>query len=253
MKTNRKIAIISAIVSGCIVIAFWNFIFGRDKIQEDNKQSTEIKISESLNYPQNDQKETVENATNIDFESLKEWNEDIYAWITIPGTDIDYPVVKKMDSNDPFDDYYLSHTVDHEDGFPGAIYSHPFSDVYFTDAVTILYGHNLRDGGMFTALHNFEDKDFFNENDTIIIHTQAGDLNYRIFAVSRFSDVFIPEEYDFSDLEEVERYLKDIKDSSINFRGDMEVAANDKVLTLSTCYTNQDAVRLLVVGILSEE
>lgn len=253
MKTNKKVVIISAIVTACIVIAFWNFIFGREKIQKDNKQPTEIGTFEQSSYPQNDQQETVENVSNIDFDSLKERNEDIYAWITIPGTDIDYPVVKKMESNDPYDDYYLSHTVDHEDGFPGAIYSHPFSDVYFTDAVTILYGHNLKDGGMFTALHDFEDKDFFNENDTIIIHTQTGDLNYRIFAVSRFSDVFIPKEYDFLDLKEVERYLKDIKDSSINFRDDIEVAVNDKFLTLSTCYTNQDAVRLLVVGILSEE
>ena len=209
MKTNKKVVIISAIVTYCIVIVFLNYIFGRQKIQKDNKQSAEIGISEPSTYSQNDQEETVKSITTIDFESLKKRNEDIYAWITIPGTDIDYPVVKKMDSNDPFDDYYLSHTVDHEEGFPGAIYSHPFSDVYFTDAVTILYGHNLKDGGMFTALHDFEDKKFFNENDTIIIHTQTGDLTYKIFAVSNFSDVFIPEEYAFSDLKEVERYLKD--------------------------------------------
>lgn len=98
----------------------------------------------------------------VDFEQLKAQNPDIYAWISVPGTGIDYPVLQKSDAKDPYDNYYLNHQVDLSEGFPGVIYSQPVNRRDFMDAVTVLYGHNLKNGGMFSDLHDFADKDFLN-------------------------------------------------------------------------------------------
>ena len=83
---------------------------------------------------------------------------------------MDYPVVQRMETEDVYDDYYLNHTVDFVEGYPGAIYSQPVNALGFTDAVTVLYGHNMKDGSMFGSLHEFRDKDFFDENPGTVIH-----------------------------------------------------------------------------------
>ena len=56
----------------------------------------------------------------IDFAALQQENPDIYAWIRIPGTSVDYPILQ---SDGADQSYYLNHTVDHEEGFPGSIYT----------------------------------------------------------------------------------------------------------------------------------
>ncbi len=189
----------------------------------------------------------------IDFESLKARNEDIYAWITIPGTEIDYPVVQRMGSEDLYDNFYLNHTVDLVEGYPGAVYSQPVNRKDFMDSVTVLYGHNMKDGSMFGCLHDYADKDYFDRNHTVVIHTPDNVYLYEIFAAVDFSDALLPYEYDFSNSEEVQRYLDDIRECAGNFREGMEVSKESRILTLSTCYSTEDSKRLLVEAVLVEE
>lgn len=128
-------------------------------------QQTEVSLEHLEGIPGDEVKFTDESGkVRVDFDSLKSQNPDIYAWITIPGTDIDYPVLQKTDSEDPYDNFYLDHTVDLTEGLPGAIYSQAVNHKDFMDSVTVLYGHNLKNGGMFSSLHKFENKDFFEEN-----------------------------------------------------------------------------------------
>lgn len=188
----------------------------------------------------------------IDFDVLKEQNQDIYAWISIPGTRIDYPVLQKRNSEELYDDFYLTHTVDLTEGLPGSIYSQAINQTDFMDSVTILYGHNLKDGGMFSSLHQFEDKDFFQGNRQVIIYMPDSTITYEIFAAVDFSDVFIPYEYDFDNPSEVHRYLDDIKECKGNFRENIKVSESDKILTLSTCYSERDDRRLLIEAVMVE-
>ena len=189
----------------------------------------------------------------IDFSSLQAQNPDIYAWITIPGTIVNYPVVQKMDAADPYDNYYLNHTVDFAEGYPGAIYSHPVNALDFTDPVTVLYGHNMKDGSMFSCLHEFENKDFFDQNPMVIIDTPDYTYTYEIFAEVTFSDALLTYDYDFSTPKEVRRYLDDLKSCKGNFNENIAVTEQDKLLTLSTCFADQDSLRLLLIGVLTEK
>lgn len=79
---------------------------------------------------------------DIDFAALKEENSDVYAWIYVPGTNVDYPVLQH-----PTDDaYYLEHNMDGSKGLPGCIYSESVNTKDFTDPNTVLYGHNMKNG-----------------------------------------------------------------------------------------------------------
>ncbi len=109
----------------------------------------------------------VRNVSGYDFEKLRETNGDIYAWITVPGTQIDYPVLQSDTDN-----YYLEKNLDHTKGYPGCIYSNSCNSREFTDLLTVLYGHNMKNGSMFGSLHDYEQEEFFRENREIIIYTQ---------------------------------------------------------------------------------
>lgn len=89
---------------------------------------------------------------------MKETNPDIYAWIEIPDTNVNYPIVQSADD----DSYYLNHTIDGQEGYPGSIYTEKVNAKDFSDFNTVIYGHDMKDGSMFKDLHKFEDADFLN-------------------------------------------------------------------------------------------
>ena len=98
---------------------------------------------------------------SINFTKLWEINTDLYAWIKIPNTAIDYPVAQYPGDDDS---YYLNHNMYKESAFAGCIYTEKLNKKDFSDPNTVLYGHNMQNGTMFRALHSFRDKDFFDAN-----------------------------------------------------------------------------------------
>ena len=92
----------------------------------------------------------------VDFAGMWETNEDVYAWITVPGTVIDYPILQHATDNT----YYLNYNIDGSYGYPGCIYTENMNSKEFTDNNTVIYGHNMKNGTMFAGLHKFEDAAF---------------------------------------------------------------------------------------------
>ena len=187
----------------------------------------------------------------IDFEKLWAVNPDVYAWITIPGTVIDYPILQS--TSDP-EDYYLDHTVERVQGLPGSIYTRMSNSRDFSDRVTVIYGHNMKNGTMFGHLHDYKNEAFTNEHDTIIIYTPEHILTYKIFAAVLYDNRLITESFDFSTDEGTQAYLDSLHAVN-NFRTyfrDVEVTKSDRIITLSTCISN-DAQRYLIQGVLVDE
>ena len=94
----------------------------------------------------------------IDFKSLKAQNDEIYAWIKIDDTNVDHPIVQNATN----DEFYLKHKAEDKSwSASGAIYTELINHKNFNDAFTVIYGHNGYGDTMFTTLHKFEDKEFF--------------------------------------------------------------------------------------------
>lgn len=190
----------------------------------------------------------------IDFEALKEENEDVYAWLNVPGTDVDYPVLQSEKDN-----YYLEHNMDHSKGRPGCIYTNACHPTDFSAFNTILYGHNMKNGTMFGTLHNFDDEDFFCENSIFYIYTEKNRLTYEICATRKVGDYYLPSYYNFLIESGQELFLNDMmsevvekSDKISHVREGVEMTLEDSYVTLSTCIRGEDTKRFLVVGKLIE-
>lgn len=187
---------------------------------------------------------------DLDWNALSEQNKDIYAWIYVPGTTVDYPILQHPTDNS----YYLNYNMDGTKGFPGCIYTEDYNNKDFSDIHTVIYGHNLKDKTMFTSLHNFENKELFSKDHYIYIYTQDYVFVYRIFAAYEFSAIHLLDNYDYANEYVYADYLKQIygtTDRVANVREDIKVTTEDKIVTLSTCTKDSDSSkRFLVTGVL---
>ena len=191
----------------------------------------------------------VEETLSIDFSYLESVNKDIYAWIDIPGTDISYPVLQ---SGEKEENYYLRHNVDGSYGYPGTIFSQLSNAADFSDPVTVLYGHNMRNGSMFAQLHKYEDADFFVSNSNITIYTPTGKLDYVIFASLTYDDRLILSVYDnFENKEDVLNFYNEVMEQADNKNYAISVTEESHLLVLSTCLGDPDK-RYLVLAALNE-
>lgn len=187
---------------------------------------------------------------DVNFTELWKTNTDIYAWIRIPNTYVDYPVLQTEVLDDNF---YLDHNFRKQYEFAGSIYSQKLNKKDFSDPNTVLYGHNMLNGTMFATLHNFRDPQFFANNPYIYIYLPDRTLTYEIFSAYEYDDRHILYSFDFSDEEVYAEYLEyatNPTESMMCNRREIEVTTDDKIITLSTCLDNIDTSRYLVQGVL---
>lgn len=189
---------------------------------------------------------------DIDWEELHSQNEDIYAWICIADTKIDYPILQHPSELD----YYLDYNIDGSKGYPGCIYSQFVNSKDFTDFNTVLYGHNMKNGTMFAGLHKFEDSEYFADHPYIYVYTEDKVFVYRIFASYTFSSIHLIMGFDLSDENVRQIYIDNIRSLeglTDNIDDSIEVDTDSRLLTLTTCIANQADKRYNVAGVLVSE
>ena len=217
----------------------------------------DIEHQQELAKPEEDtEKEATEDlpANPIDFAALQAENPDVYAWITIPGTNVDYPVAQSQVD----DNYYLRRNLDGEFSEYGTVYSQSMNATDFSDPVTVLYGHNSIDGMMFGTLHRFEDKQFFDEHEDMYIYTPGHILTYRIISAYRYDDRHILNSFDMWDETVRQEYFASVLAPTsmvVNVREGVTLGVDDKIVQLSTCPTEGSASgnRYIVTGVLVDD
>lgn len=182
----------------------------------------------------------VENGGEIDFEALRNLNSDCVAWIYGCDGEIDYPVVLSKD-----DAYYLTHTISGEVNKAGSIFVDQYAEEPFREFQTILYGHNMKNGSMFHALMNYRNPEYWENHRTVTIYLEGEKKEYRIFAAyySYYSELPIYDNMETQ--EERAAYLARIKALS-RYDTEVEVSAEDKLLTLVTCEYSGEDYRMVV-------
>jgi sortase B len=252
----KRIVQIAALAVLCVSM----YVLINDFMKEPEPVSAEITM-ETLPEPE---PETVEEpqeeiivrdplVNDIDFEEYKNINSDVYAYIYIPNTAIDYPVLQ----HSPDNEYYLNHCIDKSSGYPGCIYSEKENSKDFSDPNTVLYGHNMKNGTMFHDLHLFEDADFFNSNRYVYIYTPEATLQYEIFAVYTATDDHLLYLCDYSDKNAFASYLAGIKNRTASnmysktalIYQDITLTGDDKILSLQTC-TKDESKRTVLQAVL---
>lgn len=185
----------------------------------------------------------------IDFDALQAQNPEIVAWISVPGTHIDYAVLHSgKDASG--EDHYLYRDEEGNYRRAGSIYIQKQNAADFTDPNTLIYGHYMRNGSMFADLHRFRKDAFFEENDTIYIYMPGHIVTYRIYSAFVFDDRHILDTYDFHDPDGFSAFLGETLEPTSTrrqVRDGVTVTNADRLITLSTC-TARKGERYLVVG-----
>jgi len=166
----------------------------------------------------------------------------VLGWLTVPGTKIDHPFVQAQDN-----DHYLRRNLDGEHANGGTVFMECRNSPDFSDFNTVLYGHNMRNDTMFGTLELFEKQDFFNQNRSAEIILPDRKLALEIFACA-VVDADDESVYGIGQAEEAEitEYLTYLK-SKAKFWRDPQLAADDHIVTLSTCSYAFDNARTVVV------
>lgn len=190
----------------------------------------------------------------VDFAQLQAEAPDIYAWLELPDTGIDDPVLQRAGS----DLFYNSHNAYGQYYMCGAVFSQSaYNGRNFDSPMTVLYGHStvLGQPGAFMELNNYADEAYFDAHREMRVYMPDGMYVYRIFAACVHSNEHLLYCHDFSDETQFDAFFSSLtEDTSPDSHIDAEALpqAGDKVLTLSTCYSANKNLRYLVMGVLEE-
>lgn len=192
-----------------------------------------IKVTENLS--EDNQEEIIApKKYTVDFGELQKINPDTKGWIKVNGVAIDFPVVQGEDNK-----YYLKHSFDKSYNVCGWVFADYRNSFDGTDKNIIIYGHNRRDGTIFSQMTNILKPEWFNnsENNEITFITENEEVKYEVFSIYQveLEDYYLQTNF-YSD-KEYQDFLNTIKGRSIKDYN-IDLTTNDEILTLSTCGNN---------------
>lgn len=193
------------------------------------------------------QAERTANPRSVDVEACVAQNPDFAAWLTIPGTPVDYPVVQSNRT-----DYYLTHLFSGESSKLGCLFSLPSADYQTPNRNIAIYGHHLsHSDAMFSSLVQYKDSGYCVAHSIIQLYTIYGERTYRIFAVVNMQvGDWDAAAADFASGQAFQAYVDRARAKALYDSG-AAVGADDHILTLITCDRSAGGAsgRLIVLAV----
>jgi len=217
-KNIKKKSLQILIILCIMIIVISSYFLIRDIFEYKEVNNFNIELIKKVIIKGNDKKEI-----NIKWKELEKINKDIVGWIKIEDTNINYPILKDNENLK-----YLKHSFDGKYNQNGAIFT--LNNNPFQENKTIIHGHNMKNGIMFSQLDKYMEKEFFDKHSNFDIYTK--NRNYKATIFSCYSIGINEEENNIKSLnfqEEVEYYKKSSVHSIKNI-GEIE-----KIVKLSTC------------------
>lgn len=222
----------------------------------DEKQSAEVfdniaalvqEEAPPADEPQETETPQPEQTAFEKYAAVYEQNSDFVGWISIDGTNIDYPVMQTLDNPN----YYLKRSFDKEYSNYGVPYVQENCDLGLSDNC-VIYGHHMKNGSMFANLCKYESEDFYQSHKTIRFDTLSGFGEYEV--VAAFKTVAYSEQgfqyYHFvnaDSAEDFDAYIAKCKELALYDTG-VTAEYGDKLITLSTCEYSRTNGRMVIVA-----
>ena len=206
-------------------------------IQPDTSSSPELTPT-----PSSGPEPTLPPTPKVDFDSLRTVNPEIVAWLSIDGTNIDYPVAQHGDN-----DYYLHHLFTGEWNSSGCLFMDCNNQTDMSDRHTIIYGHHMDNGSMFQNLMGYKDQSFYDGHPTAQLFMPGGTYTVEFFAgyvTSVDGDAW---QLDFASDAEFGAWIENEKEKSL-FGSPVTLTAADRIVTLSTCSYEFYNARFVLLG-----
>lgn len=189
----------------------------------------------------------VQTGSGIDLDACLAQNRDFVAWLSTPGTKINYPVVRSDNT-----EYYLHHLFTGKESKLGCLFSLKSSDYQTPSKNIAIYGHHIsHSDAMFSTLMDYKDASYCSAHSLIRISSLYGERSYRVFAVlnMKVSD-WDAATASFSSDESFQRFVNRAVKKSLVDTG-VQVTAEDNILTLITCDRSYGGAsgRLIVMAV----
>ena len=185
---------------------------------------------------------------NPTLKDLEKLNPDVKAWIQVPKTNIDYPVVQGQDDME-----YINKNVYGEFELSGAIFLSCLNKDDFSDPYNLVYGHNMKNGGMFADVADFTNKEYFETHQKGKLYLTDATRKIRFFACMKVTaadaKIYHPDGYRKENLEDLLDY---IQANAVQYR-DVNVADENSLIALSTCSEAETNGRVVLIGKLERE
>ncbi|MFR9200135.1 MAG: class B sortase [Candidatus Gastranaerophilaceae bacterium] len=182
----------------------------------------------------------------VDFAELSAINPDIVGWLYCEDTVINYPVAQTDDNS-----YYLNHLFDGTYNANGCLFLGCRTGGDFSDPHSIIYGHHMKNGSMFSSLDGYKKQEYFDAHPQLLLVTPGSNFVIELFAgyvASVRDDAW---QIQFSDEFAMEAWLEAAIEKS-TFESGMAPLPADRIITLSTCSYEFSNARFVVHGILRE-
>jgi len=182
-------------------------------------------------------------AQGYSFDELQAINPEVFAWLTIYGTHIDYPVVHAADNLK-----YINTNAMGQYSLSGAIFLDARCDSDFSDFPSIMYGHHMEKNTMFGDIGNFAGKEYFDAHKYGMLYYNGQEYGLEFFALLNCdaydTTVFKPR---IEGQEAREAYIDLLLRTATYTRG-IEIAADERIVLLSTCSPGSTNGRDILVG-----
>lgn len=185
---------------------------------------------------------------NPTLKDLEKLNPDVKAWIQVPKSNIDYPVVQGQDDME-----YINKNVYGEFELSGAIFLSCLNKDDFSDPYNLVYGHNMKNGGMFADVADFTNKEYFETHQKGKLYLTDATRKIRFFACMKVTaadaKIYHPDGYRKENLKDLLDY---IQANAVQYR-DVNVADENSLIALSTCSEAETNGRVVLIGKLERE
>lgn len=251
-KKTKVIRTVAAVSAAALLCGGIYFLVKNDVAQKINWQDILIYAPTPI------ARETLDEAVNNDSEKpsadrvpedtkeelteqvrqLSAEHSDSVAWLYIPDTNIDYPIMQSEDN-----DYYAHRATDGSYLYAGSLFMDYRCSSDFSDFNSVIYGHNMGNGTMFADIPNYENEEYFMDHSYGWLTTEDEVRLVDFFAVARTSDtsgIYLAN----PNFQEWDSQLR----NSTSIYREIGISADDNLIMLSTCTSAEGNGRTVLVG-----
>jgi len=236
---RKSVRIANALINFCVLVAIMLLLaFGTYAIWDSGQVHSAASSENYAMYrPSGDEE-------NDSFEELQAINPDVFGWLTVYGTNIDYPIVQGQDNI-----RYVNTDARGRHALSGAIFLDARSSPNFADFSSIVYGHHMENNVMFGEIGLFTSRDYFEARRYGMLYFDGNEHGLEFFAFVH-ADAYDTTVFRarITEQDDQQEYLDMLLDTAMHVREDVSVTTNDRIVLLSTCTPNTTNGRDILIA-----
>lgn len=243
-KLLKLLTLLCLLGAAVCITAIWRDKKPQLKAEAEYEKLRQVAFAENGTKSKGRSTQPSEQRAIPDFAALMIRNSDIKGWLYLPDTEINYPIVQGKNN-----EFYLNHTVDKKQSVVGSIFMEYKNNELFADDVTVLYGHHIKGGRMFSSLSEYKNQSYYEKHPKMYLYTPNSVYEVLLFAGQILDGQSSSFPIIFEEEKERGEWLEQLLAES-TFQSDIRPETGQRILALCTCSYEYENARYVVYGVL---